>query len=257
MAAVTPSRGEIVHNPDNLQNSGISNFHELCNTHAEKLYRAWSVGNGITMIGMLSSSNPGTYQRVGEHLDIAQSVLSITRSITMIVKIFSGGILWTNEKKPVMVGDKPKITWDSDGNSIHHYTIKCVQRDPLDILCDIFLAVARILNPLLWLNKLGIIDLGKHAAPLGIAVGASFAATTTVCLVDAGRNLSRELNKPKGDSVSIRKRVAEVFCSIADMLAIPADCGFSFSASPEMALASACCKLASGVIWCISQMIYS
>lgn len=262
MAALPEVRvGEIVHN----RRPAYVNYNKEFNDNAEKAYRLWKASSAVCDIGKLCSSNPGTYQRVGEHLDIAQTLLSITRSITMLVKIASGEIIWKYEKRPVTEEDangKPrhKTTIDREGKISYHYEMVRVQQGARDILCNVCLAVARILNPLLWLHKMGIIDLGKHAKGIGLTVGVCFTAVTSCVLIDASISLADEYNKEVTDreayKTSLGKKIAEFISSVVDFFSIPSDCDWSFTGIPELALASACCKLASGVIWTVTYLVY-
>ena len=263
-------------NPE-VGNSNALHFFLKYNNQAENLDRLLKAGIGIAAIGQMKSSSP-TWGKAGDVLDSARSVVSISRTPGIVVKLCTGSI-WTHyvQKKIDLNGyvdingNLVKVSNVSgqvvDGTNADG-TVRIVQnvitveerRDWSDIACDVLLLAARLLNPIYWLNKLGAIDLGKHAARIGTAIGCAFTAVTTLCFVQSIRDLiesieAREMGEEFSQMMSrIKKKIADCFSSFIDMLSIPADWGMTFNASPAMALASASMSVASGVVFLAKEM---
>jgi hypothetical protein len=280
MAAVTTIRQVL--NPG-LKNSPAVDFFLKYNNEAEKADRVLKSAIGITDIGKMKSSDP-MWGKVGSVLDSARSVVSISRTPGIVVKLFTGSI-WTHYVQKeidqdgcVTINGKKvhastlNVGYESEPSDriivkkntiIQKMVVVKERRDWLDIAMDVLLLVARVLNPICWLNKLGVIDLGKHASRMGTTIGCAFSAVTTLSFVQSIRDLVDSIEEAKPgeafkDMMSrIKKKVADCFSGLVDMLSIPADCGMAFNASPEMALASACMGVASGVVFLAKEMLIS
>lgn len=256
-------------NPE-VGNSNALNFFLKYNNQAENLDRLLKAGIGIAAIGQMKSTNP-TWGKAGDVLDSARSVVSISRTPGIVVKLCTGSI-WTHyvqkeidqngmvfiNGKLVQTGQPQKAV--VGGRAVQNVITVEERRDWSDIACDVLLLAARLLNPIYWLNKLGAIDLGKHAARIGTAIGCAFTAVTTLCFVQSIRDLiesieAREIGEEFSQMMSrIKKKIADCFSSFIDMLSIPADWGMTFNASPAMALASASMSVASGVVFLAKEM---
>lgn len=265
MAAALPAIKYL--EPGPVSKPAYLSYFEKYNAEAEKLSRLCLSLDAIGRLGALASTNKEsreTYARVSTTADSARTVVSISRSFGMLVKVLTGGLIYEYREEPVMVENRDKdegqpelvkkTTTDANGRVQEHYETRRGVRDWLDIVIDVFLAVARFLHPLLWLHKLGVIDLGKHAKPMGTVLGVSFSVVTTAWFLQTIRNLNTAIESNE-TLQTVRKKWAELISAIIDMLAIPFECGFSFAASAEMALVSACCGLASGLFWLGQELL--
>jgi hypothetical protein len=122
----------------------------------------------------------------------------------------------------------------------------------LDVAMDVCIVVARFLNPLCWLNRLKVINLGKHANAMGMVVSCGFAGATTLYFIHSSMAYANNT-----DPAQQSAKMAQVFFSVADLLGSPWECGFGFMATPVMALIGAICATVACACYFIAEWFFA
>lgn len=145
--------------------------------------------------------------QIGGPLTAARSVVSMAKSLTRAIDVFTG-TMWARWKK---------VSW-------------------ISIAIDISLVVARFFNIPNWLGRTKAVDLGKHAGWISIMVTVGFTATNVLCLMDATDSFIQSSDQ----TPAVRKeKAAKLAYNVIDTLASPWENGVGFGASPTMNLIGA------------------
>ncbi len=202
-------------------------LNEVAETIDRILRAVWSALAIHLNISVLRSEscNPSV-QGVAVQIDTARSVISTFRALPSAIKVLTGKLFWSEE---TVSGEK-----------------RIVRRAWVIVAMDLMATVARLLSPLTWLNRLGAIDLGKHASWMGTTIGSLFAAATVVQLANGIKNWVMAGKDQLGEAI------ANFFSDLFDLLSLPWDLGYCLH-SPGLSIAGACLMGVSSAVWLVKE----
>lgn len=233
------------------------------NTHAENFDRLFKVAQGISetgrQVGLITGHENPVFGTFLSPIDATRSLISVSRLTMALEKLVTGKMFfktcsttgkWTKASDP----SKRELPRDFANNFS-----EMEWRNPIDIIMDIILLVARIFIPINWMNRLKLVNLGKHSVWTGIVVVCAFTSLTLMSITRSIASLVETSNKKSDEEdkkESIRQGVANLLTDAADLLAMPWDNGVGLMHNRYAALAGAILLTFSGAAYLIKEWIY-
>ncbi len=230
------------------------------NNQAEKLDQLSKVIIGIIMASSVNNTDPRCEKSLN-FFETGRCVVSVSRSPGLIIKFATGWAFYKIEDKIVN-----EYTRD-DGAIVQDIQKVVVKRDWMDIACDCLLLVARLLNPIVLLHKLGVFALAQHFKGICTTIGCMFTGVTVLCFIQSLRDfiygveghINKEIDRftkqLKYSMDVLKKLFADLLYCISNLLAIPGEWCMT-PPSPGWAIAVGVAFAASGAIGIAKDQVY-
>lgn len=181
-----------------------------------------------------------------EAINVTGAMVSSFRFISSLERLVTGKVFWErSEKTGIVDGDpikKGQFLTDSDDRKIW--------RDPIDVIQDIVLLVARFFSGVFQFHKLRLYDLGKHANWVGHVILGTFAAVTTIGVIKS----IKDCIGVKAED--LRKAIVEIFSNFFDLLAFPNDAGLIGFSNPIISLVGAILSFLAAGFYLLKEWVY-